>query len=181
MTELLREGSRPTAITSLWRSGRLIQLKAGLYQLPEALPSQHAAIVQACTAVPNGVVALVSALHYHGLTDANPEVVWVAVPLSGYAPKVSEPPVQYVRFRRGMYELGAESCCVDGHPVRVYSREKALCDCLRLPELVTRETALNALRRYLHGPGARVNDLLEMGRQCRATKWMRPYVEGLTA
>jgi len=131
--------------------------------------------------VPNGVVALVSALDYHGLTDANPEVVWVAVPLSGYAPKVSEPPIQYVRFRRSMYELGAESYDTDGHPVRVYSREKTLCDCLRLPELVTRETALKALRRYLHGPGARVNDLLELGQQCRVTRWMRPYVEALTA
>jgi len=52
MTELLREGSRMSAITSQWRSGRLIRLKAGLYQLPEALSLQHAGIVQACAAAP---------------------------------------------------------------------------------------------------------------------------------
>ena len=125
-TDLLRDGTRTTAITSLWRSGRLIRLKAGLYQLPEALPTQHAAIVQACAAVPNGVVAVVSALDFHGLTDANPEAVWVAVPLSSWAPKVSEPPVQYVRFRKHMFELGAEVHKVDSQAVRVYSREKTL-------------------------------------------------------
>jgi len=56
-TDLLRDGTRTTAITSLWRPAQLIRLKAGLYQLPEALSTQHAAIVQACAAVPNGVVA----------------------------------------------------------------------------------------------------------------------------
>jgi predicted transcriptional regulator of viral defense system len=80
-----------------------------------------------------------------------------------------------------MFELGAEVHEVDSQAVRVYSREKTLCDCLRLPEVVARDIALKALRRYLHEPGGRVNDLLKMAAECRVSKWMKPYVEALTA
>ncbi len=180
-TDLAKLGVRHTALTSLWRKGRLIRLKAGLYQMPEAMPSQHAALVQASYAVPSGVICLVSALDYYGLTDANPEAVWVAVPMGGWMPRVTEPPIQLVHFRTRLYELSTEVQSVDGHDIRIYSREKTLCDCLRLPELVGRDVTLGALRRYLRSPGANVTRLLAIADACRVGRRMTPYVEALVA
>lgn len=180
-TDLAKLGVRHTALTSLWRQGRLIRLKAGLYQLPEALPSQHAALVQAAYAVPNGVICLLSALDFYGLTDANPEAVWVAVPMGGWTPRVSEPPIQPVHFRTRLHGLGAEVQSVDGHDIRIYSREKTLCDCLRLRELVGRDVTLGALRRYLRAPGANITRLLAVAEECRIGRKMTPYVEALVA
>ena len=180
-TALARLGVRHTALTALWRRGRIIRLKAGLYQLPEAMPDEHAALVQAAYAVPNGVICLVSALDYYGLTDVNPEAVWIAARMGGWAPNVSEPPIELVRFRPRLYELGAATEDVEGHPIRIYSREKTLCDCVRLPRLVGRDVALGALRRYLRWPGANVADLLAMASECRVGRKMTPYVEALVA
>ncbi len=180
-TDLAKRGVRHTALTSLWRQGRLIRLKAGLYQLPEAMPTQHAALVQASCAVPSGVICLVSALDYYGLTDANPEAVWIAVPMGGRTPRVSEPPIRPVHFRKRLYELGAEAQRIEGHNIRIYSREKTLCDCLRLPELVGRDVTLGALRRYLRTPGSNVTRLLAIANECRVGRRMTPYVEALLA
>lgn len=180
-TDLAKLGVRHTALTSLWRQGRLIRLKAGLYQLPGAMPTQHAALVQATYAVPTGVVCLLSALDFYGLSDANPEVVWIAVPMGGWRPRVDEPPIQLVHFRPRLFELGAEVQSVDGHDIRIYSREKTLCDCLRLPELVGRDVTLGALRRYLRTPRANITLLLAIAHECRIGRRMTPYVEAMVA
>jgi predicted transcriptional regulator of viral defense system len=180
-TDLEKLGVRHTALTALWRQGRLIRLKAGLYQLPESMPSRHAALVQASHAVPNGVICLVSALDFYGLTDVNPEAVWLAVPMGGWTPRVSEPPVRVAHFRMRLHGLDAEVKDVDGHSIRIYSREKTLCDCVRLPKLVGRDVALAALRRYLRMPGSSPSRLLEVANECRVGRKMAPYVEALVA
>lgn len=180
-SDLSREGVHPAVLTSLWRAGRLIRLKAGLYQLPEALPSQHAALVQASYAVPHGIICLTSALDFHGLTDANPDVVFVAIPMGTWAPTVDEPPLHIVRFRPHLFEIGVEQVENEGHQVRVTSREKTLCDCLRMVNLVGLETTLIALRRYLRSPRGSAAALLAIAKQCRVARRLKPYLEALTA
>lgn len=179
--ELAREGVRPSVLTALWRQGRLLRLKAGLYQLPETLPDEHASVAQASLAVPRGVVCLLSALDVHGLTDANPERVFLALPQGSWVPRVAEPPVQIVQYSRRLFPLGREEIVIGGHVVPLFSREKTLCDCFRLPELVGLDLALSALRRYLRGPEADVLALLLMAEQCRVGRRLRPYVEAIIA
>lgn len=179
--ELAREGVRPAALMALWRQGRLLRLKAGLYQLPEALADEHAAIVQAALAVPRGVICLISALDVHGLTDANLERVFLALPQGSWVPRVAEPPVQIVQYSRRLFPLGREEKVIGGHTIPIFSREKTLCDCLRLPELVGLDLTLSALRRYLRSPEADVSALLAIADQCRVMRRLRPYVEAIVA
>ena len=179
--ELAREGVRPAVLTALWRRGRLLRLKAGLYQLPEMLADEHAAIVQAALAVPRGVICLTSALEVYGLTDANPEQVFVALPQGSWVPKVSEPPIQVVRYARRLFLMGREEQRIGGHTVTVYSREKTVCDCFRLPEWVGLDLSLAALRKYLRSSDSDVSALLAMAEQCRVRRRLLPYVEALLA
>ncbi len=166
---------------ALWRRGRLLRLKARLYQLPESLADEHAAIVQAALAVPRGVICLLSALDIHGLTDANPEQVFVALPQGSWAPRVAEPPVQIVQYSRRLFPLGREEKVIGGHSIPLFSREKTLCDCFRLPEMVGLDLALSALREYLRAPEADVSALLILAEQCRVGRRLRPYVEAIVA
>ena len=154
--QLASEGMRPAALLGLWRRGQLLRLKAGLYQLPEALADEHAAIVQAALAVPRGVICLLSALDVYGLTDANPERVFVALPQGSWIPRVD--PNRRSRScstAGGCSRSGVRRESSAGAPVALFSREKTLCDCFRLPELVGLDLALSALRRYLRSPGGR--------------------------
>ena len=179
--QLASEGVWPTALLGLWRRGRLLRLKAGLYQLPEALAEEHAAIVQAALAVPRGVICLLSALDVYMLTDANPEHVFVALPQGSWMPQVIQPPVQIVQYSRRLFPLGREETVIGGRTVALFSREKTLCDCFRLPELIGLDLALSALRRHLRSPQADVSALLAMAEQCRVRRRLRPYVEALVA
>jgi predicted transcriptional regulator of viral defense system len=179
--ELMREGVRPAALMALWRQGRVLRLKAGLYQLPEAMADEYAAVVQAVLAVPRGVICLLSALDMHGLTDANPERVFVALPQGSWVPRVAEPPLQIVQYSKRLFPLGRMETLIGNHPISLYSPEKTLCDCFRLPELVGLDLSLLALRRYLRRPEANVSALLTLAEQCRVARRLRPYVEALIA
>lgn len=48
---------------------------------------------------PKGVIARVSALAFHGLTDQMPRRVWIAIGSSDWAPVQSYPPLRMARFR----------------------------------------------------------------------------------
>ncbi len=177
--DLAREGIRASTLTALWREGRLIRIKAGLYQLPDSLAEEHAALLQAALAVPDGVICLISALDYYGLTDANPEAVFIAILMGGWAPKVIEPPVRFVRFRSRLFDMEICREEIGGRSVRIYSPEKTLCDCLRLPEIVGLDITLAALRRYLGSPEANRSRLMEVAQACRVERRLRPYVEAM--
>src|SRR6478752_1780157 len=85
LTRLVAEGV-------LFRSGR------GLYTLANAPASEHRSLTEACARVPRGVVCLLSALRFHGLTTQNPWEVWLAITPASRKPRVDHPPLRIVRF-----------------------------------------------------------------------------------
>ena len=127
------------------------------------------------------MICLLSALDVYGLTDANPERVFVALPQGSRIPRIAEPPIQIVQYSRRLFLLGREERMVGRRTVALFSRKKTLCDCFRLPELVGLDLALSALRRYLRSSQADVSALLAMAEQCRVGRRLRPYVEALIA
>lgn len=56
----------------------MIRLSKGVYQLPDAELDPNHSLAQAAKQVPKGIVCLVSALAFHGLTDQLPPKIWIA-------------------------------------------------------------------------------------------------------
>lgn len=48
--------------------------------------------------VPKGIICLLSALRFHGLTTQAPFEVWLAIENKAIAPKLDYPPLRIVRF-----------------------------------------------------------------------------------
>lgn len=49
--------------------------------------------------MPEGVICLLSALDYYGLTTFNPSEIYVAIPHAAKAPGIEYPPVKVFYFR----------------------------------------------------------------------------------
>ena len=77
--------------------GELVKHGRGIYGLPDADVTEHHSLAQACKRVPNGVICLLSALSYHGLTTQTPFEVWTALDRTAWAPRVKEPKLHVVR------------------------------------------------------------------------------------
>src|SRR5262245_41243122 len=70
----------------------------GIYVLADAKPTENQTLVEACLRVPHGVLCLLSALRFHGLTTQNPFEIWLAIDTKARLPRVDYPPIRFVRF-----------------------------------------------------------------------------------
>ena len=73
-------------LSRLLAEGLLERPGRGLYVLAKWKPNENATLAEACRRVPHGVVCLLSALRFHGLTTQAPFEVWMAISRSAWLP-----------------------------------------------------------------------------------------------
>ncbi|MHA6720688.1 type IV toxin-antitoxin system AbiEi family antitoxin domain-containing protein [Sphingomonas sp. RS6] len=180
--ELRNEGIDPKTISRAVAAGELIRISRGLYQRPEADIDTHQVLAEAAKKVPRGVVAMVSALAYHELTDQMPRKVWIAVSVKDWSPSASSyPPIRIVEFRDRYMQQGIEHHTISGISVPIYSIPKTLADVFRNRKLVDRSVAVEALRATLDQRKATPASIADAAMAGDAWNIMRPYLEALTS
>ena len=160
--------------------GLVRRVARGLYVAADAEPVAEQTLAEACKRVPHGVVCLLSALRFQGLTTQAPYEVWLAIDMSARRPRVDHPPLRIVRFTAAALTEGVESHHVKGVPVKVYTPAKTVADCFKYRNKIGLDVALEALRDCWSQRRATMNDLWAAAKVCRVANVMRPYLESLT-
>jgi len=179
--ELREAGISAQTIARAVESGEVERISRGVYQKRDAEVEENQILAEAAMRVPKGVVALVSALAFHGLTDQMPRRVWMAIGTSDWAPVPSYPPLRVVRFTESYLRQGIEHHAIAGIDVPVYSIQKTLADMFRNPKLVDRSVAVEGLRAALRQRKATPSAIAEAAKAGGAWKVMQPYIEALTS
>jgi predicted transcriptional regulator of viral defense system len=165
----------PRHLERLRKEGRVERIQRGLYRWVDAEPLGYEEWLEVAFRVPEGVICLASAAHYHELTTFVSGEVYVALPNKAWRPKLDFPPVRYVYFSDEAHQYGVEEHPVGAGTVKVYSAEKTLADLLRYRNKLGKELFLEALKTYLSRRGYSVPKLLEAARVCRVERLMREY------
>jgi len=176
--DLAGHGLPRVALTRLLRRGRLKRVTRGLYCLADADLSEHHTLVEACKRIPHGVVCLLSALRFHGLTTQSPFEVWMAIDVKARKPRFGDLPLKIVRFSGEARTHGVETHSVEGTDVRVTSAAKTVADCFKYRNKVGLAVAIEALRDYRRARNS-MDDLWRAGRVCRVSTVMQPYLDSL--
>jgi predicted transcriptional regulator of viral defense system len=177
--DLARDGIPPDYLDRLHRHGRADRVARGLYAWPDAEVSEHHSLAQAARLVPAGVVCLLSALRFHGLTTQSPREVWLTLPIKAWAPKVESPRLRIIRAGGPALTAMIEEHRVEGVDVRVYSTARTVADCFKHRSKVGLDVALEALRDALRGRRVTMDELWAAARVCRMANVMQPYLEAL--
>jgi hypothetical protein len=109
LTEFAEAGITATTVGRMERSGEVVRLARGLYQLPDAALDAQQSLAEAARMVPKGVICLASALAFHGLTDQMPPKVWIAIGRKDWRPRLTYPPTRIARFSDELLQRGVES------------------------------------------------------------------------
>lgn len=167
-------------LASLVRSGRVERLVRGLYRWSGAGVSEHHSLALAARSVPGGVVCLLSALEFHGLTTQLPHEVWLAVSRErGGLPRRRVVPMRVFVYSGACYSLGIERHRIEGVTVRVYSAAKTVADCFKHRSKVGLEVAVEALREGWRERRFTMDELWRCAETCRVANVMRPYLEAV--
>lgn len=177
--DLLPLGIPRVSLTRAVRRGQLERVGRGLYGLPGREVSAQGALAEVALRVPNGVVCLLSALRFYGLTTQAPFEVWLAIENKAIRPKLDYPPLRIVRFSGSALTEGVEEHVVDGVTVRITGVAKTVADCFKYRNKIGLDVALEALREAWHEKRMTSDDIWHYAKVCRVANVMRPYLESL--
>ncbi|RMF06871.1 MAG: transcriptional regulator [Alphaproteobacteria bacterium] len=177
--DLERAGVTRTQLRRLVERRRIERIARGLYSLPGAVRDERSDLAEATRRVPAGVVCLLSALRFHGLTTQNPFEVWMAIDRKAWRPRVEHPPLRLVYMSGDAFELGVEEHDVGGVRVRVFSAAKTVADCFKFRNKIGTDVAVEALRDFRRRFPKALEDVWRYAVVDRVTRVIQPYLEAL--
>ena len=146
---------------------------------PDADITEHHSLAEAAARVPTGVVCLLSALVFHGLSDEAPFEVWMAYQRGGARPRISELPVRLVVVSPAQFGWGVEKHVIEGVTVSITSPARTVADCFKHRNRIGLDVALAALRDYRRLRAGTLAELHDAAEVCRVANVMRPYLAAI--
>lgn len=178
-------GVHPSAMARLTQEGTLERVAPGVYV--GTAHSLHPLIEVAGWTLrhPQVVASLLTAAVFHDLTDAFARGTWLFIPFGNSPPRSRVMTVHTVQVvprlvvRENDAENGIETIMVHGTEVRITGRDRTTLDLWHYPNHISREYALDALRRRLREPGFQMPGFARLARRLGVWDRVEPVVQGM--
>jgi len=174
-SELRKLGIHSRKITGLLEKGILSKLKTGVYEMgSEVVPDE----IMLMKLFPTAVICLESALLHYGYTDRIPATWQIAVDknISKSQFRIGYPPVTPYYLDGRYIGVGKTEYAMNGTMIRIYDKERTICDTLRYANKLDREVFNTAVQRYVKDKEKRIPTLMEYAKILRVTKKVKSYL-----
>ena len=130
--------------------------------------------------VPNGVICLMSAARYYGLTNFLPDAVDVAIERKKRVNTLPEwPEIKIFYFDSSRMTLGVTEICEGDNCFHIFDIEKTVVDIIYYRNKVGIEETSEVLRNYLKRKDRQIDRLYAYAKLLRCEKVVRTYLEVL--
>ena len=170
-------------IANLVKENVIEKIKPGFYRLADYnyFKDINLSLVTVCRAEPQAVICLISALDFYEMTDFNPSEIYYAIPHSKKSKTIINPPVKTFYFRERFYKPGIEVTKTKYGEIRIYNKEKTVCDMFRYRNKLGEELAMQALKNYLGQKKKSIASLVKFAEICQVKTVIMPILKSLTA
>lgn len=183
MKELKEANIHTRDIAKLVKENVIVKIKPGIYRLADYtfFKDVNVSLITVCRAEPLAVICLISAMDYYEMTDFNPSEICYAIPHSRKSKSIINPPVKIFYFRDRFYNPGIEIIKTKYGELRVYNKEKTICDMFRYRNKFGEELAMQALKNYLGQKKKSIASLIKYAEICQVKTVITPILKGLMA
>jgi predicted transcriptional regulator of viral defense system len=130
---------------------------------------------------PKGVFSHETALFLLGLSDRVPIQVMLTIPSGWNAAMLTDPDMMFFYCKKAWMDLGVcETQTPSGRTVKVFDRERTLCDCLRSVDKLDRDLVLSAVKEYMKDAASDKAKLLRYAETFKVRDTVRQYMEVLS-
>ncbi|MBX9922869.1 MAG: type IV toxin-antitoxin system AbiEi family antitoxin domain-containing protein [Rhabdochlamydiaceae bacterium] len=173
-----KEAGIPSRMLAYFCSkGQIERVGRGIYRVKDVdfdRDFEWEDLILTALSVPNGVICLISALCYYGLTDEIMREFWIAVPHSTTSPAREN--AHIVRMRN--ISFGQTTIKIGSQKLKIFDRERTVVDSFRY---LDKETALKALQAYLKTSKDRKPDIDKLLRYAKKLRVdLTPYISAFT-
>jgi predicted transcriptional regulator of viral defense system len=165
-------------ITKLIAEGYLSKLRTGYFIKTSAM-SELSEIELVSLMFPEGIISMFSATQIHHMSTVNPTAISITIPRKMRMPLLPEyPPIRVYKVIQKMYEVGIVENVMPNTKIKVYDRERTVCDFFRMRNKLGEDIALEVLKSYMSGP-KNIQKLYEYAKILQIKSVIKPYVEAL--
>ena len=157
-------------IQALIERGVIEKVRYGYYQWVDSENMSEAAVITRL--FPDAIMSMDTALFYYRYSDRTPLAWHLTVSKdSGKSRfKIDYPFTKPYYVEQSILELGAVTGDMDGNPIRIYDKERTICDCLRHMGKMDKETFNKAIRSYIADNEKNIPRLSEYAKKLRVTQ-----------
>jgi len=183
MKELKEANFHTREIMLLVKERSIEKIKPGFYRLSDYgyFKDVNVSLITVCRAEPQAVICLISALDYYEMTDFNPSEIYYAIPHSQKKKSISYPPVKTFFFRERFYNPGIDIINTKYGELKIYNKEKTICDMFRYRNKLGEDLAMQALKNYLKQKKKSIATLIKYAEICQVKTVIMPILKGLVA
>lgn len=163
-------------IQKLMSDGVIERIKHGYYHLIDEHNDSEINIIKHL--FPNAVLCMNTALFYYGYSDRTPAEWHLAVDkdISKYRGKIDYPFVKTYFLEPSILNLGIIEVRMDFNIVRIYDRDRTICDCLRYMGKMDKEIFNKAIRGYVTDPKKNIPNLMRYAKPLRVQKKVKDLI-----
>lgn len=174
-SDLIKQGITIRHLNKLINENKLFRIKKGVYQWIEA-PVEESAII--FKLIPKAILCMESALYYHGYTDRIPNCFHIAVDRDSNKRKykINYPIVKPYYMESKYLEIGLIEGKINGTKVRVYDKERTICDVLRFSNKMDREIFNKALQNYINDDLKNIQRLIDYSKKFKVYNKMQTWI-----
>ncbi len=174
--ELLEAKLYYADIKQLLDEGLIERVKRGCYHWIEDCGESEITIINHL--FPDAVLCMETALFYYGYSDRNP-AEWnfsICRNVSKQRMKIDYPFIKAYRVELNLVTLGETEGEIDFHKVRIYDRDRTICDVLRNMNKMDKEIFNKAIQGYVKDPKKNIPNLMEYAKVLRVQKRVKELI-----
>ena len=156
--------------------GYVEKIRRGYYQWIN--PDDFSEVGTVIRLFPDAILCMDTALRYYGYSDRTPGDWHLAVSKdSGKSRfKIDYPFLKPYYVEPAVLELGLTTGTMDGHAIRIYDKDRLICDCLRYRNKMDKEIFNKSIQKYIADPEKSIPKLMEYAGPLRVKKLAKDLI-----
>ncbi len=163
-------------IQQLMEAGYIEKVRYGYYQWID--PEDFSEVGTVIRLFPDAILCMDTALRYYGYSDRTPSEWHLAVSKDSGKSRfnIDYPFVKPYYVEPKVLELGLIMGNMDGHQVRIYDKDRLICDCLRYRNKMDKEIFNKAIQNYIVDSEKSIPKLMEYASPLRVKKTVKDLI-----
>lgn len=164
-------------IQRMLNEGLIEKIKRGYYHWIESDGKDEIVIINRL--FPDGVLCMDTALFYYKYSDRQPAEWHITIDknTSRQRTHVEYPSIKAYRVESEILSLGEIDGKIDSQKVRIYDRDRTICDVLRNMNKLDKETFSKAIQGYVKDPKKNIPNLMQYAKALRVQKRVKNIIE----
>ncbi len=127
---------------------------------------------------PEAILCLDTALFYYGYSDRTPSVWHLAVDkdIQKSRFKIDYPFIKPYFWESNIVAIGITEGEIDNNKVRIYDKDRTICDCLRYMGKMDKEVFNKAIQNYIRDEKKSITNLLDYAKKLRVHKKVKDLI-----